>query len=224
MEDSAPERGGLGGEITRLTVQKNDSDRMSVFLDGAFAFGVHQDLVLKHQLVTGRRLSPDEHLALIEEDKVMRAKGKAFDYLAHKARTETEVRRKLREKDYASGVIDQVVAYLHDRGYLDDEAYAHEYVRRRFSHKGYGPVRLRMELKKRGIDRHLAETAVDRLFEENDQLPAAQAQAEKKWSRIAREDDPRKRRDKLYRHLKRRGFTYDVIQQVIDEMEDEPLY
>ena len=223
MSASSSEHDGLGGEITRLAVQKNDSDRVSVFLDGSFAFGVHQDLVLKHQLATGRTISPDEHQALVEEDEVMRAKARALDYLAHKARTEEEVRRKLRQKDYARDVIDQVMAYLRDRGYLDDKAYAHEYVRRRFSHKGYGPVRLQMELKKRGIDRHLAETAVDDLFEDKDQFPAARAQAEKKWPRIAREDDPRKRRDKLYRHLKRRGFTYDVIQQVIDEMEDEPL-
>lgn len=223
MAPPSPDRTGLGGEITRLAVQKNDSDRVSVFLDGAFAFGVHQDLVLKHQLVTGQTLRPDEHQALMEEDEVMRAKGKALDYLAHKARTENEVRRKLRTKECTSAVIDRVIAYLRERGYLDDENYAHEYVRRRFSHKGYGPVRLRAELKKRGIDRHLAETAVDALFEEHDPFPVAQAHAEKKWPRIAREADPRKRRDKLYRHLKRRGFTNDVIQRVIDSIEDEAL-
>lgn len=207
------------GEITKLTVQKNDPDRMSVFVDGAFAFGVHQNLVLKHGLHTGRVLTAEEQQAIQEEDRVAKARSRALDYLAHKPRTAFEVRRKLEQKDYEASVIDVVVEQFRDRGYLDDEEYAEEYVRRRFSNKGYGPVRLRQELRKRGIDRSLSETAVAAFFEEADALAAAREHAEKGWSRIAREDDPRRRRDKLYRYLTRRGYTYDTVRQVIDEME-----
>ncbi len=208
-----------GGEVTKLEVQKNNPDRVSVFIDGEFAFGVHQDLVLTHRLSAGRTLTPDEQQAIIEDDRVAKAKSRALDYLAHKPRTETEVRRKLRQKEYSEPVIESVVKRLHELGYLDDAQYAEQYVERRFASKGYGPVRIRQELRKRGIDRHLAETAVDDFFEDESTLVAAREKAEKRWPRIAREDDPRKRRDKLYRYLKRRGYTYDTIRVVIDEME-----
>lgn len=208
-----------GGEITKLTVQKNNPDRMSVFLDGAFAFGVHQNLVLEHELHVGRVLTPEAHQAIIEADRVAGAKARAFDYLAHKPRTEFEVRRKLRQKDYEPPVVEAVVEHLQDRGYVDDEHYAREYVQRRFSHKGYGPVRLQQELYTRGVDRHLAEAAVDNLFEEKSELAAARAAGVKQWARLARESDPRKRRDKLYRYLKRRGYTYGAIREVVDEID-----
>ena len=207
------------GEVTKLEVQKNNPDRVSVFIDGEFAFGVHQDLVLTHRLSAGRTLTPDEQRAIIEDDRVAKAKSRALDYLAHKPRTETEVRRKLRQKEYSEPVIESVVKRLHELGYLDDAQYAEQYVERRFASKGYGPVRIRQELRKRGIDRHLAETAVDDFLEDESTLVAAREKAEKRWPRIAREDDPRKRRDKLYRYLKRRGYTYDTIRVVIDEME-----
>lgn len=207
-----------GGEITKLTVQKNDPDRMSVFVEGTFAFGVHQDLVLKHRLHTGRVLTSEEQQEIVDEDRIAKAKGRALDYLAHKPRTEAEVHRKLQQKDYPPSVIERVVAYLRDRGYLNDAEYTEEYVRRRFSVKGYGPVRIEQELRKRGVDRTLVEATVEDFFAEADPLAAARAHAEKGWSRIGREDDPRKRRDKLYRYLTRRGYTYDTVRQVIDEM------
>lgn len=218
MEESGARR-PTGGEITKLTVQKNDPERMSVFIEGEFAFGVHQNLVIKHRLHAGRVLTPEEQQAIVEADRVAKAKVRALDYLAYKPRTEFEVRRKLQQKDYDAPVIEQVVAYLHDRGYLDDVQYAEEYVQRRFSNKGYGPVRLQEELRRRGIDRALAERAIDDLFAEENELAAAREAAEKNRSRLAREEDPRKRRDKLYRYLRRRGYTYDAIRQVIDEVE-----
>jgi regulatory protein len=132
-----------GGEITKLTVQKNNPDRVSVFIDGEFAFGVHQDLVLEYRLHAGRELTPDEQQALVEDDRVAKAKSRAFDYLAHKPRTETEVRRKLRQNEYSEPVIASVVERLQELSYLDDAQYAEQYVERRFASKGYGPVRIR---------------------------------------------------------------------------------
>lgn len=207
------------GTITKLEVQKRNTDRVSVFIDETFAFGVHQDVVVKHGLRTGQALNVEEQRAIIAEEELVRAKQRAFDYLAYKPRTEAEVRRKLRRQDHPEATIDQVIERMYELGYLDDEAYARDYVHNRFSNKGYGPVRIQMELKDRGVDRHIAEAAVQDLFETADPLDAAREKAEKRWPRLAREDDPRKRKDKLYRYLKRRGYTYDTIRQVIDEME-----
>lgn len=206
--------------ITKLTAQKNDTSRASVFLGGDFAFGVHQDLVLKHGLHKGKRLSLEEQHAIEEEDAVMRAKAKAMRYVARRARTVTEVRRKLREKDHDEPAIEAAVARLKELGYLDDAAYAQEYVESRFRSKGYGPVRLRRELKQRGVGRHQIEDAMTCL-DEGDVLEAARRHARKRWPRLSGEEDPRRRRQKLAGYLRRRGFSYDLIHRVIDEVERE---
>jgi regulatory protein len=209
----------VAATITALEPQKNDPNRTSVFLDGEFAFGVHQDLVVKHGLRVGATLTPEERRTIERDEQYVQAKQRALDYLAHKPRTEAEVRRKLRRQDAADAVIDDVVARLYELDYLDDEAYAADYVRNRFASKKYGPVRIRRELVERGVDRHVAEAAVDDLFEEEDPVAAAREHAEKRWARLADEDDPRRRKQKLYRYLRRRGFTSDTIYPLLDELE-----
>ncbi len=209
------------GTITALEQQSNDAHRTSVFLDGAFAFGVHQDLVVKHGLRVGRSLTPEEQREIEREDQYVRAKQRALDYLAHKPRTEEEVRRKLRREDVSDLVIEDVVERLYELSYLDDEAYAHDYVRNRFASKKYGPVRIRRELVDRGIDRHTAEAAVDPFFADKDVRAVARGHAEKRWARLADEDDPRRRKQKLYRYLRRRGFTSSTITPLLDQLERE---
>ncbi|MFB6249997.1 MAG: RecX family transcriptional regulator [Salinibacter sp.] len=207
------------GTITALETQTHDTNRTSVFLDGEFAFGVHQDLVVKHGLHVGATLTPEERRTIEQDEQYVQAKQRALDYLAHKPRTEEEVRRKLRRQDAPESVVEDVVARLRELGYLDDEAYASDYVRNRFASKKYGPVRIQRELVERGVDRHVAERAVAELFEDEDPVAAAREHAEKRWARLADEDDPRRRRQKLYRYLRRRGFTSDTIYPLLDELE-----
>lgn len=208
-----------GGTITSLEPQVNNDQRVSVYLDGEFAFGVHEDIVVKHGLREGDVLTEEQRAEIERDEQYVTAKQAAFDYLAHKARTEEEVRRKLREKDVSTVVTDEVIARLEELEYLDDEAYARDYVRNRFSNKKYGPIRIRRELLKRGIDRHLAETAVDELVAERDMKAAAWTHAEKRWPGLVGEDDPRRRKQKMYRYLRRRGFTSDTIYSILDRLE-----
>jgi regulatory protein len=208
------------GTITALEQQTNDPSRVSVFLDGEFAFGVHEDLVVKHGLREGRTLTPEEQQEIERDDQYVRAKQRALDYLAHKPRTEEEVRRKLRRQDAPETVIEDVVARLYELSYLDDDAYAEDYVRNRFASKKYGPVRIRRELVERGVDRHTAEAAVDDHFADKNVRAVARTHAEKRWGRLA-DEEPRRRRQKLYRYLRRRGFTSGTINPVLDELERE---
>jgi regulatory protein len=216
-EKEAPDAASSPPTITKLAAQKKDTSRASVFLDGEYAFGLHQDLLLKHGLHKGVTLSLEEQRALQEEDAVMLAKAKAMRYVARRARTITEVRRKLREKEHPEPAIDVAVARLEELGYLDDADYAREYVRSRFASKGYGPVRLRQELKRRGVGKHQIEDAL-LLMDEGELLDAAREHARKRWPRLSDEDDPYRRRQKLNAYLRRRGFSYDVIRRVTDEV------
>ncbi|WP_457652882.1 RecX family transcriptional regulator [Rhodocaloribacter sp.] len=209
------------GVVTRLVAQKKDPDRVSVFLDGAFAFGVHVDVALAFGLAPGRALTEAEREEILAADAVFRAKSAAFHYLAYRARTEREVRRKLSGKGFEEGVIDEVVGRLHTLGYLDDEAYARTYVQARFAGRGYGPQRIRAELLRRGVDRAHVDAALDELLAEDDVVARARRHAAKRWPRLAAEPDPRKRRKKLTDYLVRRGFSFDVVRRVVDELERE---
>lgn len=204
--------------ITRLVAQQKDPSRVSVYLDGAFAFGVHQDLVLTFGLAKGQAVTVARQAEIEQEDQRYRARARAMAYLARKARTTQEVARKLRSQGFAEEVIEGVTDRLQAMGYLDDPAYARAFARGRLANRGYGPARIRADLRRRGIPEALAASVLDDLFAEEDLYAQAHAQAEKRWARLAREPDPRKRRKKLYDFLLRRGFTTDTVRRVVEDL------
>ena len=206
------------GTITRLAVQQHQPTRVSVFLDGVFAFGVSKELVRMSDLWVGRTLSVEEQDRIAVAERLLTAQATALQYLAARPRTAHEVRQKLRRSGMTDEEVEQVMAHLHLQGVLDDAAYTHAYLTSRLSGRGYGPQRLRRELHQRGISRTLVEAAVQQDLPTEDVLAAARAQAAKRWPRLARETDLVKRRQKLFAFLRRRGFPSATVQQVITEL------
>jgi len=209
------------GTITALTVRQHEPTRVSVFLDGAFAFGVSQELVRQWDLWVGRQLSVEDQAHLRAAEQLLTAQATALQYLAARPRTAHEVRQKLRRGGVPDQIVDQVITRLQNRGVLDDTAYTHAYLTSRLAGRGYGPQRLRQELQQRGIGRALVEDAMQQDLAVGDVLAAARAQAARRWPRLARETDRAKRRQKLWAFLRRRGFPAAIVQQVLTEMAEE---
>jgi regulatory protein len=201
-----------------LCIQPPLLNRVTVCLDGTLAFEVSQDLVRTWGLRVGRQLSAEEQAHLATAEQLLAAQTTALQYLAARPRTAHEVRQKLHRSGVRDEVVDEVLARLHTRGALDDAAYTHAYLTSRLASRGYGPQRLRSELRQRGIDRTLVEDAVQRDLPVAEVLAAARAQAAKRWSRLAREAAPPKRRQKLSDFLRRRGFPSAIVQQVVTEL------
>ncbi|MEM1125288.1 MAG: RecX family transcriptional regulator [Bacteroidota bacterium] len=219
--DDAPERYEPQGPgtITDLQPQRKNPHRLSVFLDGAFAFGVYQDVVLEQGLYPGQRLSVEDQQAVLAADQYHLARARALHFLAHRGRTEEEVRRKLRQVGFGEAVTEQTLDRLRELGYLNDAAYARAYTQARYRSRGYGPRRIRDELRRRGVSAPLIDEALAELAEQADPLEAARRHARRRWRRLVHEPDAYKRRRKLSDFLVRRGFEYDVIRQLVEELE-----
>lgn len=209
------------GVVTRLAAQKKDPMRVSIFLNEAFAFGVHLDVVAKFGLHKGQKLDVEVQRRIVQAELERAAFSKALDYLSYRARTEYEVRQKLRQRGYEEAVIDPILHRLAKNGYLDDASFAKSYVQGRLRNKKYGPQRLRIELARRGVDRSIIDVVVADVTEHVDLLELARGHAHKRWVRLAREANPYKRRKKLSDYLQRLGFSFDIIRQVFDELEAE---
>lgn len=216
-----PERDLRPGTITRLAQQKRDAERVSVFIDGAFAFGLALDLAVRAGLRKGQRLDVAEQQALLDEEERLRAKAVALDYIAYQARTEAEVMRKLARKGFPEHVAEEAVERMRELGYLDDVAYARAYAKGRLDGRGHGPQRIRADLRKRGVAPKTIDATLDDLVERDDLRDSAMEHGRKRWRRLQREDDPYKRRKKLADFLARRGFDFDLIREVTEALEAE---
>ncbi len=202
------------GVITALEVQQRNKKRVSVFIDGAFAFGVTQDEALR--LHVGQTLSADEIDLLIEEAAITVASDSAARYLAARPRSTKEVRDHLARKQIAPPVIDAAITKLEQLGYIDDQAFAAFWVRDREMFRPTSPRALRYELQQKGISRAI----IDETLAELDADDAAYRAARKQVSRY-RGSTQRAFRDRMGAHLGRRGFSFEVIRAVLRRLIDE---
>ncbi|HYE59199.1 MAG TPA: regulatory protein RecX, partial [Rhodothermales bacterium] len=171
---------------------------------------------LQHGLRKGQALSAAEIQRLLGDDARLRARSLALSYLTTRARTRREVATRLRDGGFESDVNEEVLDWLDGRGLLDDAAYAEQYAESRRLGQGYGPERVRQELRRRGVDGETAARAVEQRYAEDETLAMALSQAERRWPSLAREPDPRKRRKKLFDFLVRRGFSFDTARRAVE--------
>ena len=147
----------------------------------------------------------------------------AVDILARRLVSRHELRTKLAAKKlFPPGEIDAAIATLTKMGALHDDYLASD-VARSYRSRGYGPARIRMALKKRGIAPELIEQAIegtDDVFSfstpRDEAADARDEDAENAFSalrrkapQLLREPDIRKRKAKAVRFLVGRGFSYE---------------
>ena len=198
----------MAGTITALTVQKKNRDRVNVYLDGRFAFGLAA--IEAARLRRGQTLSDDEIAALQNRDEVQKAHESALRYLDYRPRSTDEIRRHLmKSKDVAPEVMDEVVERLTSVGLLDDRAFVRYWLENRSDFSPRGERALRLELRQKGVPGDIiAEVLSESHNEDEAAYRAAMAQARK-----VRTTDPVEFRRKMEAHLARRGFSYDTARE-----------
>lgn len=139
----------------------------------------------------------------------------AYRILARRDHTCKELAVKLRQKGHGRSAIDDALARCRELGYLDDAKTAMR-IADYMARSGYGPMRVRQTLGQKGLDDTVIEKALARCGDEDSQVLSAGRVLEKKRSRLIREADPWKRRQKGYRFLAGRGFSSSVINRAID--------
>lgn len=197
--------------ITALTAQKKNQERVNVFLDGSFAFGL--PLATAVHLKVGQSLSPAEVEALKQEDLLDKVKQAAYRFISYRPRSVAELKRHLDRKGYDEQLIETAVAHLITVGLLDDEAFARYWVEQRETFKPRSQLAIRQELHQKGISRDI----IENILSDVDETAAARRAAAKKvrlWANFSEEEF----RTKLGRFLQGRGFHYEIINQITNEL------
>ncbi len=201
----------MAGTITALEVQKHHQERVSVYLDGEFAFGL--PVIEAARLHTGQALSDDEIAALRTIDDVARAVDRAVKLLARRPYSMAEIRRNLASHDIAPGTIDAALAKLERLGYVDDHAFAAYWIENREQFRPRGPHALRYELRQKGI----VDSVIQAALNEIDSHDSAYRAAQDKLRRF-QGMDRQTFRSKLGVFLARRGFEYDIVRDIVDQL------
>ncbi len=142
----------------------------------------------------------------------MSAKSVAVRLLSRREHSAFEIRDKLLKRDFDSEEVDRVIIELQQGGWLSDERFAEAYIRMR-QLKGFGPVRIAMELNERGVKEHIVD---DYLHTDDDSWRQTLEQQYRKKYKDKPIDDYNDKAKRI-RFLQYRGFTLDVIYQVVKD-------
>ncbi|RRQ22719.1 regulatory protein RecX [Thiohalobacter thiocyanaticus] len=148
------------------------------------------------------------------EDRSVEIEHKLVELLARREHSRLELRRKLEQRGYGFDEVEPVLADLTAQGLQSDARFAEHYARDR-EQRGYGPVRIRMELRERGVDETLIETALAELGV--DWFAAARAARHKRFGSGV--PDEFRDRARQLRFLQNRGFD---AEQCRAALEDDP--
>ena len=188
-------------------LKKTSSDRILVEFEGGESLRSTLAAVTDARLYVGMELDEEEYAALRRSSSRGLERQKALELLSRRPHSRKELKDKLLRRGVSEEDAEDCVAWLADRGFLDDEEYAGA-VARHYAAKGYGAGRVRSELQRRGIDRELAADTLSDLPDSAGKIDAFLAR---------RLGDPHDREAvrKVSAALFRRGFSWEEIRAAL---------
>jgi len=136
-------------------------------------------------------------------------RNKAMDLLARREHSEQELRQKLKTREYDADAIDEVLQALQEDRLQSDERFTESYVNHRFN-AGVGPLKIRYELRQKGVSDGLVDVFLEPLSDQWDELMTRQ-RIRKFGAPIP---DDYAERMKQARFLQNRGFSPESVMRL----------
>lgn len=208
-------------KITKIEPQKRNSKRVSVYIDGDFAFGVDMEVAYTCDLKEGKEIDSKFVESVIKKEEQFRASNYALNLLSFRARSEKEICDRMLKKGYEPSVIENTVRYLKEQRYVNDREFAEAFIKDKAELSHYGRNRIKTELFKKGISKELVDELIEDNIQSDTEYETAKELAESKMKSYQKD-----RKDAQYRklsgYLLRKGYSYDVVSRVVREVINIP--
>jgi regulatory protein len=202
--------------VTAIEPQKGRAGRVSVFVDGEFAAGLHEDVASSLGLRVGQEISGEALQAAIAAETHRRALDSALRLLGYRARSRAEMRQRLLRKGYDDEIVDEAVRWLEEHRLLDDVQFSQAWVELRSHGQPMGRERLAWELRSKGVDRETVAEALEPRDDDTELSLALQVGRQKLDRTLDR--DPAVVRNRVAAALQRRGFSWSVTRRVLAQL------
>lgn len=203
--------------IEEVKPSQRKKGRFLVKLNGGVLLRVTEEELLRFGLRAGMELDDETVETLQSSARTSSAKAQAANIIGSRPLSKRELTKRLVQKGNEEADAQAAADWLEELGAVDDAAYAAA-LARHYGARGYGPQRLREELRRRGVDRDLWEDALAELPDSGDTLDAL---IQKR--RRGDLSDPRERK-RVCDALLRRGFSWSQVKAAMGrytEMEED---
>lgn len=206
------------GEITKIEHQKKNKERYSIYIDGEYSFGVYENVLIKYRLVKGMIVENDFLEDVLKKEEQECANNYALRLLNFKMRTEDEVKKRMREKEYTEDIIENTVEYLKELKYINDEDYARKFIKDKSKLNNIGVERIKRELYMKGVDPEITKREIEDIIDSDEEYEKAMEIAIKKANTTYKNDDRNAKYRKLGGFLQRRGYSMDTVMKILKEL------
>ncbi len=189
---------------------KKEGGRYVLHLSNDETLSLKESVFVRHNLYKGKEIDEDQIAAIVFDGERQDGIDFALKKLTNR-KTENEIRTLLSSENFGEEIIDEVVNYLSEYGFIDDEAFALLFCRDKRNINGYGPVKIAYILRQKGIDDATITHGLEEYTAEIEQAKIASI-VEKKY---LRDGILQKEREKIIRFLLSRGFHYNEIKEVL---------
>lgn len=194
-----------------------------VAIDDGRTLTITEETYVRFGLAGGQALEPDRLREMEVADGVARAMMEAHRLIDHRMRTRRELTVRLRSRGRPEEVIAEVLDRLENVGLIDDGRFARQWIDERLRSRPVGLSLLRRELRQKGIDAEIIETALEEREDGEEETDRAFEALRRQSHRYARLDRDAAHR-RMVAFLGRRGFgpqvIYHVVHRVLDEMKE----
>ena len=124
-----------------------------------------------------------------------------------------DIRKMMSRWELPEGVADKIIKRLQDERYIDEQRYAHAFVRDKFRYNHWGWIRIEQELRRRNIPQEYIDEAKEEISDD-DNLEALRKIIDSKRPTVKGKNEYEVNA-KLFRFALSRGFSYSAINQVL---------
>ena len=202
--------------ISAVSPQKKKKGRYNIYIDGEYAASLGEEACALFGIRTGALVSESTLRDAIDRDNTRYAFDSAVAMLSHKMRTYSEIKSRLLERNIDPAAVSAALGKLTEYGYVDDKAYAQEFVQSAIGAAKYGRIVLEHKLKERGIGDENISSAMA-AFTSDIERNIAERHLDALRTRYKDDKTPRR---KIFAALFRRGFSYDLINTLLSEEDD----
>jgi len=201
--------------ITALKVQKRNPNRVNVYLDGEFAFGVSR--IVAAWLKVGQGLGEAKIESLQKEDAQEVAFQNALKVISYRPRSIHEVQKKLKENGFDETVIQSVIERLGEIGLVEDKSFADAWIENRTVFRPRSRKLMALELRQKGVSDEVIQNALADAVD--DETLAYQSAVQ--YARRLKNLEWQEFRKKLSAYLMRRGFSFEIVGGLVRRVWDE---
>jgi regulatory protein len=204
-------------EITKIIQPPRRPNNRRIYIDGKPAFSLKLNIVAKLRLRVGMTISHEQIQRIESEQARQSCMNRALRILSRRMQSRDELKQKLQRGAFSPALIEGVLNDLAQQGYIDDIRFAQAKVRAAMQNKHHGPRRAMAELLNAGVTREVAEAAISKVQEDIDPAVIARQLALKHAPRL-KKLEPHVARRRLIGLLQRRGFDYQSITVLVNEV------